>query len=30
MELLLQLLAGQDSLVAVDDDDIVATVNIGG
>ena len=30
MELLLQLLAGQDSLIAVDDDDIVTAVNIGG
>ena len=30
MELLLQLLAGQDSLVAVDDDDVVTAVNVGG
>ena len=30
MELLLQLLAGQDSFVAVDDDDMIATVNVGG
>ena len=28
MELLLHLLAGQDSLVAVDDDDMVTTVNV--
>ena len=28
MELLLQLLAGQDSLIAVDDDDIVTAVNV--
>ena len=30
MELLLQLLAGQDSLIAVDDDDVVTAVNVGG
>ena len=30
VELLLCLLAGQDSLVAVDDDDVIAAINIGG